>query len=155
MSDGELPSILTAWNTRIRAFFARRCNDRDDIDDLAQETMASIIRCYPAFSRRSTVSTWIYAVCRNVFSNYVYYRQRDRRLVDRLSLPPPVEDADLPRALREVLGRLPGDRKRLYVLFYVEGLSIREIAARLGKPEGTVKYLLHGLRVHLRRLLER
>ena len=154
MSSDELVSLISIWQPRIRGFFARRCRDHDDVDDLVQEAIASIIRCYHTFSHRSTLSTWVYAVCRNVLSNHIYYRDRDYRLVQRLSLDPPAVDPHLPVALRDVIGQLPKDAKRLYVLYYVEGLSIREIATRLQRPEGTVKYLLHGLRLQFRRLLD-
>ena len=154
MSPDELGSLVSTWQPRIRAFFARRCREHDDVDDLAQEAITSIIRCYQTFSHRSALSTWVYAVCRNVLSNHIYYHSRDCRLVQRLSLDPPAVDPHLPVLLRDVIGQLPKGAKRLYVLYYVEGLSIREIATRLQRPEGTVKYLLHGLRQHVRRLLE-
>ena len=154
MSSDELVSLVSIWQPRIRAFFARRCREHDDVDDLSQEALASIVRCYHTFSNRSSLSTWVYAVCRNVLSNHNYYRDRDYRLVQRLSLDPPAVDPALPVALRDVIGQLPNDAKRLYVLYYVEGLSVREIATRLQRPEGTVKYLLHGLRLQFRRLLD-
>ncbi len=154
MSSDELASLVSTWQPRIRAFFARRCREQDDVDDLVQEATASIIRCFSTFAHRSTLSTWVYAVCRNVFSNYIYYRDRDKRLVQRLSMDPPGGDPSLPTALLDAIGRLPRDGKKLYALYYVEGLSIREIATRLGRPEGTVKYLLHGLRLHVKRLLD-
>ena len=153
MSSEELASLVSTWQPRIRVFFARRCREHDDVDDLVQEAIASIIRCYHTFSHRSTLSTWVYAVCRNVLSNHIYYRDRDYRLVQRLSQDPPAVDPHAPLALREVIGQLPRDAQRLYVLYYVEGLGIREIAARLQRPEGTVKYLLHGLRLQVKRLL--
>lgn len=153
MSSDELISLVSIWQPRIRAYFARRCHEHDDVDDLVQEAIASILRCYHTFSHRSTASTWVYAVCRNVLSNYIYYRERDYRLFHRLRLDPPAVDPDLPVALRDAIGQLPKDGKRLYVLYYVEGLSVREIATRLQRPEGTVKYLLHGLRQQVRRLL--
>ena len=154
MSSEGLDSLVLSWQPRIRGFFARRCRDHDDVDDLTQEAIAAIIRCYHTFSHRSTVSTWIYAVCRNVLSNYFYYRDRDCRLVERLRPSPPAVEAHLPLALRDAVGQLSRDGQRLYILYYVEGLSIREIAARLERPEGTVKYLLHGLRLQVRRLLD-
>jgi RNA polymerase sigma-70 factor (ECF subfamily) len=154
MSSDDLDSLVSFWQPRIRVFFARRCHNRDDVDDLAQEAIASIIRCYHTFSHRSTISTWVYAVCRNVLSNHIYYRKRDYRLIQQLSQVPPDEDPTLPVALRDVIEQLPKDVKRLYVLYYVEGLSIREIADRLQRPEGTVKYLLHRMRRDVRRLLD-
>jgi RNA polymerase sigma-70 factor (ECF subfamily) len=154
MISDELISLVSSWQSRIRAFFRRRCHNPSDVDDLAQEAVASIIRCYPAFAHRSAVSTWVYAVCRNVFSNYLYYRGRESRLHQRLSRVPPAADPPSSLELREALARLPGDERTLYALHYVEGRSIRAIAATLGRPEGTVKYLLHVLRRHVRQLLD-
>jgi len=144
MSFRDPSSLLSSWQNRFRAFFARRCPEQDDVDDLVKDAIVSILRCCHTFAHRSTVCTWVYAVCRNVLSNYFYYRARDDRRVRRLSLDPPAADPLLPVALRDALGRLPECGKRLYVLYYVDGLSIREIAARLGRPDGTVKCLRHG-----------
>jgi RNA polymerase sigma-70 factor (ECF subfamily) len=52
---------------------------------------------------------------------------------------------DIERALRQ----LPREEARAVALFYLARLSIREIAARLGRPEGTIKRWLHLGRQHL------
>jgi RNA polymerase sigma-70 factor (ECF subfamily) len=52
---------------------------------------------------------------------------------------------DIERALR----RLPGNQARALRLFYLDDLSIREIAWRLGCAEGTVRIWLHRGRRHL------
>jgi RNA polymerase sigma-70 factor, ECF subfamily len=154
MSPDELASLVSLWQPRIRAFFSRRCAGPDDVDDLVQDAIASVIRSSSSFAHRSTLSTWIYAVCRNVLFNYNYYRARDWRLVQKLSTEPPAADPQLPAALRDAIGMLPRDAKRLYALYYVDGLSVREVAARLRRPEGTIKYQLHELRQRVRRLLD-
>jgi RNA polymerase sigma-70 factor, ECF subfamily len=153
MSTDDLASIVATWQPRVRGYFARRCACPDDVEDLSQETMAAIVRCYSTFSHRSELSTWIYAICRNVFSGFLYHRARDVRLIGKLRSEPPAEERSPPAALPDALGRLTGEEKRLYTLYYVEGSSVREVAARLGRPEGTVKYLLHELRRRVRLLL--
>ena len=52
---------------------------------------------------------------------------------------------DIERALRQ----LPREEARAVALFYLAGLSVRDIAARLGRPEGTIKRWLHGGRQRL------
>jgi DNA-binding NarL/FixJ family response regulator len=52
---------------------------------------------------------------------------------------------DIERALRQ----LPRDEARAVALFYLAGLSVRDVAARLGRPEGTIKRWLHLGRQHL------
>jgi RNA polymerase sigma-70 factor (ECF subfamily) len=66
------------------------------------------------------------------------------------SVPPSLLRLDVERALRS----LPADMASAVALFYLDGLSVAEIAARLGRPAGTVKYWLHRGRVHLNHSLE-
>jgi RNA polymerase sigma-70 factor, ECF subfamily len=52
---------------------------------------------------------------------------------------------DIERALRQ----LPREEARAVALFYLARLSVCDIAARLGRPEGTIKRWLHGGRQRL------
>ena len=58
-------------------------------------------------------------------------------------------------AAKAALERLPGERRALLSLRYVDGYDTREIAEILRIPEGTVKPRLHHAREQLRRLMER
>jgi len=58
-------------------------------------------------------------------------------------------------SLREALKRLPGDRRALLSLRYVEGFRTAEIAEVLDIPGGTVKSRLHQARLELKRLMEK
>jgi hypothetical protein len=64
----------------------------------------------------------------------------------------------LPSVLRldieQALLRLPRDHARTIALFYMAGLPIREIARRLARPEGTVKFWLHQGRQQLAQHME-
>lgn len=155
MSSDSSPKLITEYDQRIRAFFKRRCGSPDDVDDLIQEAFASIINSYPTFAGRSSLSTWIYAICRNVFSNYLYYRYRERNLKIRLQAN---SSANEPKDLvetRMLMDRLPPASKNLYTLYYTRGLGVRQIASILNKPDGTIKYLLYQLRQIIRLALEK
>jgi len=65
-------------------------------------------------------------------------------------------DDALPAALdvQHALAELPAPDRRLMLLRYADDLTQKEIAMRLGIPEGTAKVRLHRLRSRLRHLLE-
>jgi RNA polymerase sigma-70 factor, ECF subfamily len=65
--------------------------------------------------------------------------------------PPEPRDNDLTAAI----ARLPRQQRIAVSLFYVEQLSVREIAAAMRLSEGAVKYHLHAGRTALREWLER
>lgn len=75
--------------------------------------------------------------------------------VDGLPAPEADEPSDAIELLRRALRRLPGDRRTVLALHYVDGLELTEIATALGIPEGTVKSRLHTARAELRALVER
>jgi RNA polymerase sigma-70 factor (ECF subfamily) len=150
---GEVDQILVEYEGRIRVFFRRRCPNPDDVDDLVQEALCAILGSYGRFMHRSSLSTWIYAICRNVFSNHEYRRRREDRMSRALRHnhdETPMRDTS---EIRLVLAGLSPSQTMMYALYYVDGRSVRWIAARLGKPEGTVKYLLYRLRRHISAML--
>ena len=57
--------------------------------------------------------------------------------------------------IREAIGQLPHDQQAILSLFYVEELSIRNIAEALSLPVGTVKSRLHYARNNLKEVIER
>jgi RNA polymerase sigma-70 factor (ECF subfamily) len=147
----------------VRAFFARRCSCPEDAEDLAQEALYAILQAEPGFRGEAAASTWAYAICRNVHSGWVRREESERRKLEaaareldaagpcaaeRVTAPP-----DLDLDLAKALSTLRASELELYRLHFVEGRKVKEMASILGKPEGTVKYLLSELRARVRELL--
>lgn len=153
MEHEDLTRVLIEHGPRIRAYFRTRANNPEDAEDLYQECVCALVSSSARFAGRSSVSTWVYAICRNIYSSYVYHKTRDRALLEALQSEPTSCEHDPHAELRITLEHLPSLQRRLYQLHYVEGFSVREIARFLDRPEGTIKYLLHTLRGSLRRLL--
>lgn len=106
---------------------------------------------------------WLYRVTVNL--SYTWATQHDRwrlpleSLVDqlvssaRLSPEHVAEDGDQERAIREAIDRLAFGQRVVVVLYYLNDLSLKEIADILGCPVGTVKSRLHYARENLRQYL--
>ena len=151
MAPNDLPRIILEYEDKIRLFFLRRAAQTEDVEDLTQNAILAIFEGFPRFRGKSSVSTWIYAVCRNTLSRHYYYRRRDLDLLERLKESPKKtydrEYIDLPLMLE----RLTPLYRKLYDEFYRKDRSVREIAENLEKPEGTVKYMLYDLRRQIKR----
>lgn len=124
-------------------------------EDAYQEAWEKVLRGLPGFDPHgpAQLSTWI----TRVVHRHLVDRHRRRRArgeptdddVDALPGPPPAGDADLEAAL----AALPEAHRRVVVLHHLHELSIEEIAAAEGVPEGTVKSRLHRARARLVELL--
>ncbi len=71
------------------------------------------------------------------------------------SVPEQAASREQRAAVRAAIAALPETYAGVVVLYYLEQLGVKEIAARLGLPEGTVKIRLHRARHLLRAKLER
>jgi RNA polymerase sigma-70 factor (ECF subfamily) len=69
--------------------------------------------------------------------------------------PERAAEAEARAAIRQAIRELPDLYAGVVVLHYLEGLGVKEIAARLDMPVGTVKIRLHRARATLRERLER
>jgi RNA polymerase sigma factor (sigma-70 family) len=133
----------------------------DDAEDVLQATFLALVRQAHSMRRGGALAGWLYQVA---YRTALRARaQRARRPVGRV----PVEDVPAPPSpghdpgrdvlavLDEELHRLPDKYRTPLVLSYLQGLTNREIAYRLGCPPGTVFTRLARGRDLLRKRLTR
>jgi RNA polymerase sigma-70 factor (ECF subfamily) len=116
-----------------------------DAEDAVQETFLKLHRAAASYTGEASLGTWLYRILVNTCYDHL---RRKRRRVEESSLEessqhraPAVDD--LKRiALRRLLDELPEQRRSVFILFEIEGLSHAEIAAILGISEGNSKWIL-------------
>lgn len=125
-----------------------------DVEDLAQEVFVTVQRKLPEFEGRSKLSTWLYGICLRVASDHRRRAYFNRERLDREPLEhaaePAVDAPDVQAENRAVLGQLLGcldaDKRAVFVLYELEGLSMREVAEAVGCPLQTAYSRLHAAR---------
>ena len=156
MSPERFIDLVRNEQESLRRFLLALCSgDGDLADDIAQE---ALIRAYVAsgsFLGLSKFSTWLFRIAYNC---YIDHRRKPRQ--DLISTDSPTalnlhseDEADAKfryQKLYQALESLPEKEKAAIVLHYFEDLSIKDIAAILQIPAGTVKYHLSIGRNHLR-----
>jgi RNA polymerase sigma-70 factor (ECF subfamily) len=130
----------------------RVLGDRNEAEDVAQETFVRAWRGLPSFRAECRFTTWLYRIARNVCLNRLPRLEAELRQTEVLSQPvaspDPVPDevvsARERRAfLHSELARLPEKYRLVLTLRYLQGFSYAEIADVLSLPLGTVKTHLH------------
>ena len=147
----------------IRRFVGSLASNREEADDIAQETWIRAFRAFGTFDGRSALSTWLCAVARSACFDWYRSRVGGAAKVESplSSLYPALEQIgeDALTRKREVallwhaLHRLDERSRVPLILFEIEGLSYDEIAALEGIPVGTVRSRLNRARQYLRELL--
>ncbi|MBN2531550.1 MAG: sigma-70 family RNA polymerase sigma factor [Spirochaetales bacterium] len=153
MDTGE---IILAYEKKIRQFFFKNTYNRDDVDDLVQETICQIITSVHSFSGKSHVSTWIYSICKHVLYSYICQREKQKKIIKKINQLKScsLHDFQSDIELKLLIDSLSDRDKLLFNLFYKKRYSIKEIAGLLHKPPGTVKYYLFRLRSEIKRYMK-
>lgn len=140
----------------------RLARDREDAEDLAQDTYLAAFRAWTEHRRPRRVEPWLATICLNLARTR--YRSRSRRPTEvpleeggaMASRDDPeaaalssLERAALHRAMRE----LPEEQRVAITLVDLAGFSTAEAASVMGTPRGTVLSRLHRGRRALARLL--
>ena len=131
--------------------------DREVAADCVQEAFT---RAYVRWKRVSGLEDpvgWIRHVAVNRLRDHFRKVERGTRALTRLQAQATlVSDAPRePSELGALLEQLGGQQRIAAALFYVEDLSVGEIAQAMGLSDGAVKYHLHAARATLRTALER
>lgn len=119
-----------------------------ELEDGVQQVRMKLLE---AGARIDNLQAWLTVVSSRIAVDWHRDRARDALLRDRLAArwqdrPPPGQSEDsrlLALVVAEELERVPPAQRQILALRYFADLSVRDIADRLGIPEGTVKSRLH------------
>jgi RNA polymerase sigma-70 factor (ECF subfamily) len=152
-------ALYSRYRDLVDAVARRHTRDPDFAADCAQETWLRVYRGLPSFRGESRFSTWLHqvAVRSSLHGSRTHGRKAGREIDLRATAPDPAA-LDETRVLLRIrlaraLARLSDGKRRVLVLFDIEGYSHEDIAERLGITPGTSKSQLFKARARLRELL--
>lgn len=138
-----------------RFLVALCCGDSALADDIAQETLIKAYLSCEGFGSPEKFNAWIHRIAYNTFLNH---KRSERFTLDyeETATIPAGESADASfryQHLYAALNRLPDKERTSVLLYYMEGYSIKEVAAITEVSADAVRQHLARGRVHLRGLL--
>ena len=162
--QGAFSGIMQRYETKVFYLCVAMLRDTHSAEEAAQESFLRVWRALPRYApQTAALSTWIYAITRNrcltelTSRNSVGLGSDDEAAwteAEQLAATPVPNDASSLALLRQLVDTLPQAYRSCLTLYYFEELSVTEVAAMLGLPEGTVKTHLHRARQALHQLLE-
>jgi len=148
------------WRT-LRRLGVAEADARDAAHDVFLVVHAQLAK----FEGRSSLSTWLFTICRSVARDFRRRERRGARLLPETELDDELDlRADVGRAvehnqqlaeLERILGTLSTDQRNVFILFEIEKLTGEELAEALQIPLGTVYSRLQLARKAFKEELER
>jgi len=144
---------------RVAALVAAVVGDKDEADDIAQETFARALARWPRLSGYELPEAWVRQVAMRMAVDSVRRVRRMTRMLPVLRAASRGAEPDLASGLQfSALGRalagIPFREREVIVLHYVADLTVEQIAADRGIPVSTVRARLAVGRRRLERALE-
>jgi len=114
--------------------------DRDAIDDVAQDTLISVVQSIASYRGGGRFTSWVHPIVRRRVADHLR-RQRETTTLDEELLPAARMSSMI--ATRATVQQALADLPELYrlpvVLRDVHGLTYAQVAERTGRTLGTVK----------------
>lgn len=142
-----LTEIHVRYSKKLLGFFLRMTKgDQETSQDLVQDLFLRILEKHQLFDPSKRFYTWMFAIASNMFKSSL----RIRKLEDLDAGSQDVNilqsfsdnrmDRDLfNRTLRIAIENLEDYHRMVFILRYMEELSVKDIAEILEVPEGTIK----------------
>ncbi len=174
-SDGELIArlqnsdldalgeLFERYRTRVYRTALAIVRDEAVADDILQDCFLKVYANAGRIDVERPLAPWLYRVTVNLSYTWLS-RGKGRRaslenVVDQVATPMRqapdrlTEQTELRQNVRKAIGELSIDQRVVVVLYYLNGLSLQDIAEILDLPVGTVKSRLYYARENLRGVL--
>lgn len=164
--------LIDIYKDRIYHMAYRMLNNRQEAEDIAQETFLRVFTNLSKYDESYKFSTWIYRIATNLCIDRMRKKKPQHSLdetVDgeegldwysRLSSQEPTPEAEviegeLQNEVHQAIESLPGKYRAVLILKYLEDLSLAEISDVTSLPISTIKTRIHRGREALRKKLHK
>ena len=153
---------------KVYQYAYRRCNTSHEAEDLCSEIVLAVLSAVQKQENVENFYAFVWAIARRVYADFSEKRSRAQQTVsienEELSLPAKENEIDrfieetaqreeLRRIFREI-AFLSKAYREVMVLYYLDEMKVRDIAAKLGISETTVKQRLFSARNTVRKEVE-
>lgn len=152
--------LVDRYKDRILRFFLMQTGGRQDLsDDLAQETFIRVWQRIGTIRQFSTFSTWLWRIAYNI---WIDHRRTEKSMISTDMHPRLCEGSSLRYAdddicrtdcrqlIMQALDHLNEAERTCILLYYLQELSLKEIAAVTRYNDSSIRSHLHRGRIKLK-----
>ena len=151
-------ALIKRVETRLLRLVRSKIADPTYAEDVLQEVLLDVWRGLKQLRDWNRWDAWALQIARHRCYDFFGSAQRREEPMAHSDLEPIIDrqrghsgfESELLDSVLHVLSEAPPDQAEAARLFYIEGLTIRQIAVHLGRPEGTIKRWLSNARSFVR-----
>ena len=150
-SDREaVEELFNACYPRLAGWVRRLVDDDETAHEIAAEAFTRLLSRWTSLDNPQS---YLYMIATNLVRDHWRKTSRERRAIRTITATVPAEPAWQPAQdvdVRALIEDLPPKLRSAFLLHYYAGFGVKEVAAMLGRPEGTVKADLYHARARLK-----
>lgn len=158
-------ALVTKYQRMIFTLALRMVGNREDAEEVSQDTFVKAYKALDSFKGTSKFSTWLYRIVYNTSLDYI---KKNKRIILSEHIDE-INEADIgsmqnaltyieakekKQLIEKALLQLPEEERVLLTLFYFEELSLKEISEIVKISYDNVKIKLHRSRKKLYHILK-
>lgn len=156
-----LEELIRTWQRRLFYYIRRLVDDEQEAWQILQQTWVKVLGGIKKLREPRKLPTWLYTIARNTAMSHLRAEYSNRTLLqDNKNLADIEDDTDNlafenAEQVHYGLGQISLHHKEVLTLFFLQDLSVEEVAEVLQIPSGTVKSRLYHARRALKTILEK
>src|ERR1700742_5039814 len=155
----EMRDALLEAVPHLRAFARSLTRNRDQADDLVNDTIVRAIAASNQFTPGTNFRAWVFTILRNLFYNQGRRGRARFSSIDEVFVDEPAEIASQESSFefddfRRAFWQLPEHHREALILVGASGLNYEDAAKICGCQVGTMKSRVSRARTELRRMLD-
>src|SRR5215469_5348075 len=142
--------LFNACYPRLAGWVRRLVDNDETAHEIASEAFTRLLA---RWSGLDNPQSYLYMIATNLIRDHWRKTGRERRAIRTMTATVPREATWQPSQdvdVRALIEGLPPRLRSTFLLHYYAGFGVKEVAAMLGRPEGTIKADLHHARAKLK-----
>lgn len=150
-------ALVEEHQDKLRNFLFRYTRNKQDAEDLTQDTFVKAYRNIHRYDSKYSFSTWLYTIARRTAYNHFRDTKPTEALEYDIAASGDTPDVEASREdekdwVWKAAQKLKPDFREALSLKYIDDLSIEEISKVMGKSQTNVKIILFRARNQLKKL---
>src|ERR1700684_4152168 len=149
----EVEELFRGTYPKLAGWVRRLVDDDDTAHEIASE---AFVRLLGRWTKVDNPQSYLYMIATNLVRDHWRKTERERRAIRSVTAGAAVEEVTFPVQdvdVRDLIASLPARLRDPFLLHYYAGFPVREVAALLHRPEGTIKADLFAARARLKTAL--
>ncbi len=150
-------TLIKSWEQRYYLYALNRLKDREAARDVTQECLISISRNLRKLSDPAAYPKWSFRILERRCIDWLRKTIREREVFQEQEILPEIgvsDDNEAKLSVEQLLAMMDSRLASILRLYYLEALTVQEIAEINGVPAGTVKSRLYYARKLMIKMLE-